>query len=60
MPTVRLDDKTWEKFEECCVELTIIRRKPVNVSEVVKFIINEYEDEGIKEMIKREKKEKQK
>lgn len=56
MPTVRLDDKTWEEFEKGCVELTILRRKPVTVPEVVKFIIANYSETGIKEMIEKEKK----
>lgn len=55
MPTIRLDDKTWEKFEECCVELTVIRRKPVHVAEVVRYIIDQYQDEGMKKMIGEEK-----
>jgi hypothetical protein len=58
MPTIRLDDETWEKFEEGCVELTIIRRKPVTVPEVAKYIISEYQERGIKKMIEIEKKNK--
>lgn len=58
MPTLRLDDKTWEKFEEGCVEMTIIRRKPVTVAEVVKFVVSEYSEIGIKKMIEIEKEKK--
>lgn len=59
MPTIRLDDKAWEKFEEGCVELTIIRRKPVTVPEVVKYIISNFQEEGIKQMIDLEKSKKE-
>ena len=58
MPTIRLSDATWEKFEEGCVEATIIRRKPVNVSEVVKFIIDENLEDGMKKFLEIEKKKK--
>lgn len=58
MPTIRLSDTTWEKFEEGCVEATIIRRKPVNVAEVVKYIIDENLESGIEKFLEIEKEKK--
>lgn len=55
MPTVRINDKQWEKLEEGAVDLTIIRRKPVQVAELVRYILDNYSKDGIKDIIAREK-----
>jgi hypothetical protein len=55
MPTVRLNDKQWEKLEQGAVDLTIIRRKPVQVAEIVRFILDNYAKDGVKDMIATEK-----
>jgi hypothetical protein len=56
MPTINLNKKTWEKFEEGCVTMTVIRRKPVTVAELAKHVIDKYADQAIGELIEEEKK----
>ena len=55
MPTVRLNDKQWSKMEQGAVDLTIIRRKPVQVAEIVRYILDNYSKDGLKDMISEEK-----
>lgn len=59
MPTLRLDEKTWLQIEEACVELTIIKRKPVTVPELTKQILKDYAKVAIDEIIKKEIKKKE-
>ena len=55
MPTVRITDKQWEELEQGAVDLTIIRRKPVQVAEIVRYIIDNYSKDGVKDMVSKEK-----
>jgi hypothetical protein len=51
VPTIRLSDALWGEFEEACVELTVIRGKPVMVPEVVRYLLETNKEKGISEMI---------
>ena len=58
MPTVRISDANFDKAEEGAVDLTLIRRKPARVSEVVNYVLEKYLDEGLKDFISEEKERK--
>lgn len=53
--TVRINTKMWEKAESAAVDATILRRTPVQISEVLRFILEENLDEGIKDFLAKEK-----
>lgn len=40
MPTLRLDDPRWRELEKKAVEITIKKKKPVTVPEVLKALID--------------------
>ncbi len=56
--TVRINTKMWEKAESAAVDATIIRRTHVQIYEVLRYILEENLEDGIKDFLAKEKKNK--
>ena len=55
MPTLKVKQEIWNKAEEVAVDATLLRRTPVQISEVIRYVIETNLEEGLKDFISREK-----
>lgn len=55
MPTLKVKQDIWNKAEAIAVDATLLRRTPVQISEVIRFVIENNLEEGLKDFISREK-----
>ena len=60
MPTLRIPDDIWEKAVDAAVDATIIRRKPVQATEVLRFCLAQSISESSKDFVAQEKVKKEK
>ncbi|NQY65149.1 MAG: hypothetical protein HRT38_15770 [Alteromonadaceae bacterium] len=55
MPTVKVKQETWDKAEKIAVDATLLRRTPVQISEVIRYVIENNLEKGLKDFISKEK-----
>jgi hypothetical protein len=55
MPTLKVKQNIWDKAEKTAVDATLLRRTPVQISEVLRFVLEENIEEGLKDFLSREK-----
>lgn len=56
MPAMKIPQKIWDKAEETAVDATLLRRTPVQITEVLRYVLENYLEEGAKDFIDIEKK----
>ncbi|QIJ04687.1 hypothetical protein [Shewanella chilikensis] len=55
MPTMKIPEKIWERAEKTAVDATLLRRTPVNISEVIRYVLENYLEDGMRDFIEQEK-----
>lgn len=58
MPSMKIPEKIWAVAEEAAVDATIIRRSPVQTTEVIRYALEKYLNDGVKDFLDEEKKQK--
>lgn len=55
---MKIPQKIWDEAEKIAVDATLLRRTPVQITEVLRFILEESMEEATKDFLDRERKKK--
>ena len=58
MPAMKIPQKLWDEAEKTAVDATLIRRTPVQITEVLRFVIEQSMEESTKDFLDQERKKK--
>lgn len=58
MPAMKIPQKLWDKAEETAVDATLLRRTPVQITEVLRYVLENYLEEGSKDFLEKERRSK--
>ncbi len=55
---MKIPQKLWDEAEKVAVDATLIRRTPVQITEVLRFVLEQSMEESTKDFLDKERKKK--